>query len=60
MADTAWPLVAGLLIMALMVVLVAHLALSGSAARDRARVLKALSEVIHALAEVVRAFWGRR
>ncbi|MFE0043354.1 hypothetical protein [Streptomyces albireticuli] len=60
MADAAWPLVAGLPVVALMVVLVTHIALKDSAARDRARVLKALSEVIHALAGVVRALWGRR
>ncbi|MBB5119379.1 hypothetical protein AF335_20810 [Streptomyces eurocidicus] len=60
MADTAWPVVTGLLIVACTVVLVAHIALKGSAARDRAHVLKALSEVVHALAGVVRAFWGRK
>lgn len=60
MADTVWPVVTGLLIMACTVISLAHIALRGSVARDRAQVLKALSEVVHALAGVVRAFWGRR
>ncbi|MCD9904289.1 hypothetical protein LUR56_38110 [Streptomyces sp. MT29] len=49
----------GLLVMAATVVAIAYLALEGTTGRDRAGLLKALATVIRALAEVVRAFFGK-
>ncbi|MEU8975078.1 hypothetical protein AB0D11_38520 [Streptomyces monashensis] len=60
MGGAGWVLAAGFTIMAAMVVLVVHQALEGTAARDREQVLKALAVVFRALAELVRALWGRR
>lgn len=59
MGSAEWVPVAGVLIGAATVVLVSHLALHGTAARDRAQLLAALAAVIRALAELVRAVWGR-
>ncbi|MGW7043247.1 hypothetical protein ACWGDT_11075 [Streptomyces avermitilis] len=58
MLGTAWVLVAGLAVVAVTVVAVAHLALRGSAPAERARLLRALSAVFRALADVVRALRG--
>ncbi|MEU5485582.1 hypothetical protein [Streptomyces mirabilis] len=60
MGSAGWVLAAGFTVMAAMVVLVVHQALEGTAACDREQVLKALAVVIRALAELVRALWGRR
>ncbi|GGW65100.1 hypothetical protein [Streptomyces xantholiticus] len=57
---TDWTLVTDRLIMAITVVLLAYIALRDTSAQGRARVLTALSQVIHALAAVVRAFWGKQ
>lgn len=54
-----WVPVAGLLVVAAMVVAVVYLALRGASASGRAAVLRALAEVMRALAVVVRSFWGR-
>ncbi|MFC5723967.1 hypothetical protein ACFP1Z_27755 [Streptomyces gamaensis] len=59
MIGTEWALVACLAVVAVTVLVVAHMTLRGSAPRERARLLRALSTVIHALADVLRALWGR-
>ncbi|MFD5814806.1 hypothetical protein [Streptomyces sp. NPDC127038] len=59
MGYEAWVPVAGLLVVAGMVVAVVHLALRGTSPSGRAAVLMALAEVIRSLAAVVRGFWGR-
>lgn len=54
-----WVPVAGLLVVAAMMVTVVYLALRGTSASGRAVVLMAVAEVIRALAAVIRSFWGR-
>ncbi|MFD9561587.1 hypothetical protein [Streptomyces sp. NPDC059994] len=58
MLATAWALVAGLAVVAVTVIALAHLALRGSAPAERACLLRALSTVFRALADVVRALRG--
>ncbi|WP_406384599.1 hypothetical protein [Streptomyces sp. NBC_01618] len=54
-----WVPVAGLLVVAAMVVAVVYLALRGAPASNRNELLRAVAEVIRALAAVIRSFWGR-
>ncbi|MER5452960.1 hypothetical protein ABT065_46470 [Streptomyces sp. NPDC002764] len=60
MMGMAWVLVAGLAVLAIRIVTVAHLALRGSMPAERERRLHALSTVFRALADVVRALRDRR
>ncbi|GLP66455.1 MULTISPECIES: hypothetical protein [unclassified Streptomyces] len=60
MMGTAWVLVAGLAVLAVTIVAIAHLALRGSDPAERERLLRALSTVFRALADVVRAWRDRR
>ncbi|MCX5374800.1 hypothetical protein OG613_05930 [Streptomyces sp. NBC_00015] len=59
MGYEVWVPVAGLLVVAAMMVTVVYLALRGTSASGRAVVLMAVAEVIRALAAVIRSFWGR-